>query len=158
MADVLLWRRLADLPPVPSLPAGYTRRSWLPCDEGRMPKVLGEAFGPHRGSYAALEEFWRRFPGLGPSGAIVVESAKGEVVATASTRVDPDDANRAWIHLVGVHPAHRRRGLATYAILTALHAQADGGLTSVWVGTGAHRLAAIELYGRLGFNPVVGSR
>jgi ribosomal protein S18 acetylase RimI-like enzyme len=149
--DVLLWRRLTDLPPLGPLPEGYSRRSWLPGDEERLPKLLGEAFGPHRGTYAALEAFWRRFPGLGPEGAILIESSSGEIVATASARVDPGDAKRAWIHLVAAHAAHSRRGLATHAVVAALHAQADSGADTAWVGTGAHRLAAIGLYRRLGF-------
>jgi ribosomal protein S18 acetylase RimI-like enzyme len=116
-----------------------------------MPALLGEGFGPHRATYAALEEFWRRFPGLGPSGALIVESSDGEIAATVSTRVEVE---RLWIHLVAVSGQHRRRGLATFAILSALDAHAGRGIDSAWVGTAAHRLAAIRLYLGLGFEVV----
>lgn len=137
------------------LPPGYVERCWQSGDEDRLPRLLGEAFGPRRSTYAALQEFWRKYPGIAPDGIVVVENARGEAVATASARIDPSTPGRGAVHLVAVRTDHRCRGLGAWVTLTALQRLAARGVTYAVLATREERLPAIRVYLRIGWKPLI---
>jgi ribosomal protein S18 acetylase RimI-like enzyme len=143
--------RLDDLPARGELAPGWRIRTWSAGDEVTVPPLLGEAFGPSRATVAGLQAFWRRFPGIEPRGIFVVEDAGGRVATTATTRLDPNGGKRGWIHLVATRRDLRRRGLATFVVVHALHELAAAGARTAQVGTEARNEAALAFYRALGF-------
>ena len=142
---------LRGLPPLPETPAGYCVRTWHVGDDIAVPALLGDAFGPDRATYDDLLRFWRRFPGIEPDGVFVVENASGEVVGTATARIDPSSPACGWIHLVAVASGYRRGGLGRLLVIRALHHLAARGVSRALVGTTAANTAAISMYAAIGF-------
>ncbi|GAA3474132.1 GNAT family N-acetyltransferase [Nonomuraea roseola] len=128
---VHLARDLADLPS-PSLPAGYTLRAVRDeRDAGARAAVHAAAFSPSRvtaESYLQVMAAWPYRPELD----WLVESEEGEPVAFCLVWLD--EVNQvAVLEPVGTDPGHRRRGLATAAVLGALHAARQLGARSARV-------------------------
>src|SRR5688572_11538652 len=89
----------------------------------------------------------RRLLTLGPGGCFAAWDA-GRVVGTATTT--PYGAELAWVGMVLVDPAYRRRGVATALMGAALDHLRRRGVTTVKLdATPAGRM----LYERLGFAP-----
>lgn len=86
---------------------------------------------------------WRIFLDLGTVHA--VRNADGRVIATAATL--PHDGRFAWISMVLVNAAHRRRGLASLLMRRCIDDLTAAGLVPVLDATPAGR----EVYRGLGF-------
>ncbi len=73
--------------------------------------------------------------------------------AVAKGRVALGDGSDPWASVsnVWVHPAHRRRGLATVVLAAALDWAAERGATTVFLQVRGDNPAALALYERLGF-------
>lgn len=149
---------LDRLLPVPEVPAGYLLRTWRDGDELGIPPLLGEAFGVNRASFKDLQRFWLDHPGIVPEGIFIIETDKGELVGTATGRIDLDQSHQGYVHRVAVRRGHRRRGLATLLVLKALHYIADNNGRVAIVGTDENKPQAISIYLRLGFELSVESQ
>ncbi len=150
----LLLRRphLHDFPPAPTLPDGYAlRRATSPDDDAGMAALLTAAFD-EPWEIARVQERLTRTPDVL---AVYVIEWHGMLVATASSQIRPQRyANTGWVHWVGTHPAHRRKGLAV-ALLAQLMADFTArGYDDAVLHTQDFRLAAIRAYLAFGFIPI----
>lgn len=147
---------------VPSVPE-VDGTTIVPYTSERALDVLAarnDAFRDHWGSLPTTEESWRTFVDgefLRPDLSRLALDSHGEVIALCLASVNEDDwqalgASHAYIDLIGVVRAHRRRGLAPKVISATLSAVAAAGLERTVLDvdtespTGAH-----ALYEGLGF-------
>lgn len=86
--------------------------------------------------------------------AVYVATYEDVPVATASARVAPGQwGNAGYLHWVGVHPAHRGKGLGRLVTLRVLYHFARSGRPEAVLETDDTRLPAIRIYLDLGFVP-----
>lgn len=144
----LLHHDLADLPPVPAEPR---IRCVADPDVPARVDVHRSAFSPSRvtvDSYRAVRATWPYRPDLDR----VVVAPDGGFAAFCLAWFDPD-LRVGELEPVGTRPGQRRRGLASAASLSALHALRAAGARGAVVharGDPGYPVPA-RLYGRLGF-------
>ena len=119
-----------------------------------------DAFRDHWGSLPTTEESWRLFVDgefLRPDLSRLAVDAEGAVIAFCLASVNREDweamgASHAYIDLIGVVRAHRRRGLAPRVIAASLAAIAGEGLEKAVLDVDtASPTGANSLYEGLGF-------
>jgi mycothiol synthase len=128
--------------PVP----GYPLR---PLTEAELPaagKVLRAAFADQH-DYAAT-------PSLLLAECLVAE-AEGGIAGVLLASEPSEVTGEGWVKWLGVHPDHRRHGLAAALLATAIAANARLGRKSVGLGVDTNSpTKAFTLYERLGFGVV----
>jgi mycothiol synthase len=143
---------LEDLPPLPSLPAGYEIRTAGPEDAEAIAAVMASAFGPEW-SAAMVREKLLDAPDV-PETFVV--TADGVPVATASARFAPEQyPGSGYVHWVGADVAHQGKGLGFAVTLAVLHYFREHGCRDAILETDPPRLPAIRVYLGLGFRPEV---
>jgi mycothiol synthase len=150
----LLMRRpdLKNLPPIPSLPEGYTLRPYAPGDLEGLTALLQSAFEEMDWTVEKVRKSLIDAPDVKRT---FVVAHDGEIAATASCRIHPADFHGSgYVHWVGVSAGHRGRGLGEAVSLACLHHFAEMGCADAVLETDDHRLPAIRLYKKLGFEPV----
>lgn len=148
----LLLRRphLEDIPER-ALPAGYVLRLAEPADDEAIAETLRESFAEPWD----VELVRTRLTRAEDVVAVYVVAYDGRVVATASSRWVPDTYPGAgYVHWVGTHPAHARKGLAAALLVELLNHFREVGRTDSVLQTDDHRHPAIRSYLRLGYTPV----
>jgi ribosomal protein S18 acetylase RimI-like enzyme len=151
---LLLQRRLADLFPAPSLPAGYAVRPIA--GEHEIPQRAGahrEAFHPSR----VTDESYARL--MGTAGYerdldLVAIAPDGKFAAFCIGWLD--EVNRVGeFEPVGTCPTYRRRGLAQAVLLEGLRRMCERGAESAIVGPiDATDDDVLALYRSVGFRPI----
>ncbi len=145
---------LNDLP-APSLPNGFRVRAFAPGDEVHWlalqqasdtlsvftPDTFRLKFGTGAEAHAARIRF--------------LETEAGKPVATAAAWFDDLYRRTEYgrVHWVAVHPDYQGRGLSTPLMLAILDLTRELGHSAAYLTTGTARLAAINLYLKLGFTP-----
>ena len=147
---------LKDLPPMPTLPEGYSLRLADQTDEVALAFLLGKAFPEivwttdraRRDLFEdkTVKEVW--IIEFTPS-----SSSHSLMVSTASARHMERDAP-GYVHWVGAEPEHRGKGLGRAITLQVLHRFREWGLDSAVLETDDVRLPAISTYEKLGFIPI----
>lgn len=137
--------------PEPAWPAGFSVRAFRPGEERRF-------HGAHQQSFADTWEFtpdpfeewahWYTAPALfAPEHWFAVESPDGELAALAMCRISETIEDCGWIRILGVLPAHRRRGLARALLQHVFRHFAALGLKRVGLGVDAESpTGAVALY------------
>lgn len=152
---VAMQRTHLDALPAPSLPSGFRLRAFASGDEARWlalqqasdtlsvftPETFQLKFGADTTAHTARIRF--------------LETDAGEPVATAAAWFDdlyrrPDFGR---VHWVAVHPGYQGRGLSTPLMLAILALLREQGHGAAYLTTGTARIAAINLYLKLGFTP-----
>src|SRR5919199_1188956 len=153
--DVTMRRpTLFGVPAMPILAAPLVIRRAQVEEAGALAALLGRAFEAERWDAAGTErgvfcdETVR---------ATLVVAAEGRLVATASLQVRPDVPGCGWVRWVATEPDRRREGLARALVIAVLAIAEQAGCREARLHTGTDRLAAIALYLRLGFEPLVRS-
>ena len=150
----LLMRRPAELP----LPAHQNQarpriRVATPEDATPLAALLGGAFPDKPWDTERAQQTFFRDPTVHTT--FVATSAAGELLATATARVDPVNyPGEGYVHWVATHPAAQGRGLGRLLMQRVLQTFADLGLGGAVLETDDHRLPALRLYLSLGFEPV----
>ncbi len=140
---------LTDLPEI-GLPAKYEVRAADTADEEGIARVLRLAFDVEWDA----DRVRRNLTGAPDVDSVYVVTAAGQVAATASARLAPGSfPGRGYLHWVGVAPEWRGRGLGAAVCVRVLHRFAELGLNGAVLETDDHRLDAVRLYLRLGFEP-----
>lgn len=147
---------LADIPAF-SLPGGYALRWYQPGDEARWASIQAAAdrfnditahlFAEQfQAAHARLEE--RQCYVLAPG---------GEAIGTATAWVDDlnGDPEVGRIHWVALIPAAQGRGLAKPLLTAVCHRLQAHGHRKAYLTTSMARTAAIGLYLKFGFRPVL---
>ena len=154
--NVVAMRRptLADVPPMPTLPAATTIRRARVEDAGALAALLGRAYASERWDAAVVERELFSDPTV--RATLVVETA-GRLVATASLQIHPDAPERGLVRLVATEEDRRRDGLGRAVVIGVLALAQQAGCREARLHTEGDRIAAIALYLQLGFEPVVTS-
>ncbi len=142
---------LANLPPLPDLPPGYTLRDYRSTDLDSLSAMMRVAFEDEQWTSERLRNVLTEAPDV--KRTFVVEY-DGLPVASASARVLPEDhPGSGYVHWVAVAPEHRGQGLGYLVTLATLHEFRAMGLHDAVLETDDHRLTAIKIYQNLGFKP-----
>ena len=153
MAQLLMLRpHLRDLPPMPPLPAGYQLRlAASESDEEALAAVLAAAFA-NPWDPASVR---RKLTAALDVRAVYVVTWQDHPVATAASRSLPDRfPGSGYVHWVGTHPEHQRRGLAATLLARLLRDFAERGDRDAVLETDDFRLPALRAYLACGFLPV----
>ncbi len=143
---------LADLPAI-KLPDGYRLRHFQPGDEPAWEAIISASF-----EEKAAGTFQRR---IGSQVAFRAERVKfvtfrGLPVATATAWHEAQyGPTVGYLHMVGTLPDHRGRHLGMWASVAALQQHAAEGFSSAVLQTDDFRHAAIRVYLKLGFTPLL---
>ena len=144
--------RIADVPPIPDLPAPLVTRPARIDEAGELADLLGRAYP---------DEIWEElgtelelFRDDTVKGTLVVAS-EGRLLATASLQVRPESLECGWVRWVATEESQRRQGLARVLVTSVLSMAVRAGCREARLKTETDRLAAISLYLQLGFEPVV---
>jgi mycothiol synthase len=139
----------------PQWPSGYTVRSYRDGDAQVFYRV-------HQDSFADTWEFtaepfepwvhWFMGAQFQPEHWFLVESA-GEPAAIAICRIAEAEELTGWVRILGVLPAHRRRGLALALLQHVFRHFAELGMNRVVLGVdGENPTGAVALYERAGMS------
>jgi mycothiol synthase len=151
--QLLMHRQHLDHDPaVPPLPAGYEVRTANGADDERALAGL---------LTAAFEEEWtvervrKELTDAPDVLAVYVVTWQGQPVATASSRTAQDKfPGSGYVHWVGAHPGHARRGLGSILMNRLLQDFQERGYRDAVLETDDFRLPAIKSYLRRGYLPV----
>ena len=146
--------RLLCTPPVVRLADGYCLRTYRPGDEPRFFRLMELAGWPGWNHERLKPSLSRILP---DGWFMAVHEASGEIVATAMafhnySGSQPFQGNIGW--LAG-DPAHARHGLGSAVSAAATARLIAAGYRDIRLGTEDFRLAAIRIYLRLGYVPVL---
>ena len=143
---------LDHLPPV-IVPPGYSLRTYRPGDEVPWLEIMREAIGPSWTFPKWQTEIIGR-PQFDPAGLFFAVRGTTVVGSACAWRLDPSEQDVGYIHMVAVRPEERGHKLGYWLTLRVLHRLTEQGMREAILDTDDHRLAAIEVYLRLGFEPL----
>jgi GNAT superfamily N-acetyltransferase len=150
---------LADAPPVPELPPGY---SWLAWNDGlldshaevlyasfrdEIDSVVFPSLGDPIGCRCLMVEISRK-AGFLPEATWLVAGPGGPIGSVQGVR---DRTGPGAIQNLGVAPGQRGRGLGEALLLRALHGFRAQGLPQALLEVTARNDPAVRLYRRVGF-------
>ncbi len=150
---------LAEMPPVPELPAGYAWLPWGECLADVHADTLHASFrneidaqvfpslGDPVGCRCLMFEIARK-PGFLPEATWLIASESGPVATVQGVR---DRSGLGAIQNLGVAPGHRGRGLGEALLLKALLGFRCCGLQTALLEVTARNDPAVRLYRRVGF-------
>ncbi len=140
---------LGEQPPAPEWPDGFSA-ALEPEEERVVHETLEEAFADHWGYEPRAFEEWIAHNGpLADRLCYVVRAEDGTVAAAQIC--DEDRFGTAWISILGVRPAWRRRGLGEALLGQAFHDLFARGRHRIALGVDAENTTgATRLYERLG--------
>jgi len=141
---------LADLPPL-ELPEGYSLKSFQPVDVTEWESII-------RISFAREIAFGDKIGFEAPfhPDKILFIRHQGLAVATAvAWEKEGCGADCGYLHMVGALPGHSGKGIGYTIALAALHRMREEGKKKAMLETDDFRLAAIRVYSKLGFRPLM---
>ncbi|MFI9387243.1 GNAT family N-acetyltransferase [Kutzneria sp. NPDC052558] len=125
-------------------PAGTAVRAMKAEELPACVEILRAAFGDSH-DYAATAS-------LALAECLVAVTEDGELAGALLSTDHAEDTGEGWVKWLGVHPDHRRRGLAAALLSTAIAANARLGRKAVGLGVNTSSpTKAFTLYERLGF-------
>ncbi|MEE2032117.1 mycothiol synthase [Rhodococcus chondri] len=161
--ELLQLRRPLDRPELPetAVPESVVLRTYRgPADDAELVRVNAAAFEwhPEQGRMTARDVAERRAePWFDPSGLFLAfdETDPGRLLGFHWTKVHPpSDSEPALgeVYVVGIDPAAQGRGLGRLLTLAGLHYLRDRGLETVLLYVEGDNTAALNTYGKLGFD------
>lgn len=150
---------LAELPPVPALPEGF---SWLPWDDSlvelhaevkyqcfqeEIDATVFPSLGNLNGCFQLMNAI-RGKHGFLPAATWLMTCPAGYCATVQGIR---ERTGLGAIQNLGVTPAYRGRGLGLALLLKALHGFQQSGLGRAFLEVTAQNDAAVRLYRRVGF-------
>jgi mycothiol synthase len=151
--QILMWRpHLLGLPKVAPLPEGYVLRTLNSEDDlNHLASTLTAAFNVPWD----VERVRGKLTEAPDVKAVYGVTWKGIPVATASSRWLPERFSESgYVHWVGTHPHHARRGLSSVLMSRLLCDFLDRGYKDAVLETDDFRIPAVGLYLEFGFIPV----
>jgi len=146
--------RLLGSPPAPRVPPGHRLRGYTEADLAAYIALMGRAGfdGWHAERVAGI------MPMVVPDGFFVIEYLEtGRLAATAlaNHRPRPEFPFGGEMGWVAADPDHRGLGLGLAICSAATARLLRGGYRNIYLLTDGWRLAAIKVYLRLGYEPVL---
>ena len=151
----MIWpTRLLGSPPQAAVPPGYAMRQFAASDaDAYLALMTGAGF--RTWDHEQIEKI---LPSVLPGGWFLIEhKATGRLVATAMARhrpieLHPNGGELSW---VAGDPGHKGRRLGMAVCAAAVACFLEAGYRDIYLLTDDRRLAAIEVYLRLGFEPLL---
>lgn len=146
---------LRGLPPV-EVPEGYSIRTYQPGDEVAWCRIMNQGLRPPEGGQwtpVLCRERLTRRPQFDPSGLFFATRGDELVGSTCAWTLQPGETEVGYLHMVCVLPEHRGHRLGYWLSLQVLHHLAERGFREARLFTDDFRLAAIQTYLQLGFQP-----
>lgn len=138
--------------PEPALADGYVLRNYREGDEAGLSRVYTAAFLGCE-TEEDVHEKMVAHACFTPARLFVLEN-KGHVVGTAAAWLEATDPGAGYLHMLGVIPDHRGKGLGKALTVATLHYTRDEGFTRQRLLTDDWRVPALCLYLGLGYYPV----
>ncbi len=151
----MVWpERLLGSPPAVELPEGYRLRQYTDADADAYLALMQMA------GFRTWdrEQLAKTLPSVLPGGFFLAEwKATGALVATAMARHRPIEGhpNGGELSWVGADPDHKGKGLGAAVCAAVVARFLQAGYRDIYLLTDDWRLAAIEVYLRLGFEPLL---
>ncbi len=118
-------------------------------DQPRIVGLVDDWFGGRRVRHLVVRSWFRHVA----SSSWLTEDAAGHPVGFLIGYRSQDRPREAIIHLVGVHPSHRRRGIGRALIGSFLADAAEAGVTTVTALAWPGEPIAIAFFRATGFRP-----
>ncbi len=145
----------------PAVPEGHTLSTWVGVDQEELRSAHNMAFVGHYGFTPWGVDMWRQWVSgsrnLRPELSLVLRDRSGAVAAYIQTNefdaaLEVTGKRDAYVAKLGTTPGHRRRGLASLLLQTALHRYREAGfdLSSLDVDS-ENPTGALALYERAGY-------
>lgn len=131
----------------------YRIRTYQSGDEAPWLILMRATFGPSWTTGRWQTDLIAR-PQFDAAGLFMAVRDDVLVGSACAWRLEPGEQTVGYIQLVAVDPGHRGHKLGYWLTLSVLRYFLDQGLHEAILDTEDHRLAAIELYLRLGFEPL----
>jgi mycothiol synthase len=145
--------------PAPEWPDGLSPRNLQPGEEERVYEAHMDAFADHWEHHRYTYEDWRNFNvgrhSFDPSLWWLVD--EGDELAAISLNAwhFSGDPQFGWVHVLGVRPQWRKRGVGTALLHHSFRDFASRGATRVGLGVdGENTTGAVRLYERVGMHVV----
>lgn len=156
-----LRRSLVEPIPVPTLPAGWLRRTVAPQQEAdAWIEMFNQSFIDHWNHHPlTLEDYCHHTSTSTYDAGLdwVIESPKGELASFCFCAIDPERNNRlgrmeGHVCLLGTRRGYRRQGLAKSLLLASLQELRERGMAIASIGVDAQNPSgALGLYQSVGF-------
>jgi ribosomal protein S18 acetylase RimI-like enzyme len=145
--------------PEPVWPDGLRPRNLETGEEERVYEAHMDAFSDHWDFRRQPFELWRSFTTethrYDPSVCWLVEDGDELAAISLNSWHFSGDPQFGWIHVLGVRPAWRRRGLATALLRHSFRDFRSRGATKVGLGVdGENTTGAVRLYEQIGMRQV----
>jgi len=153
----MIWSlEMAQIKPQIAIPAGYILRTYQPGDENRFFTLMKLAGWSGWDEQILKPWLYRILP---QGWFMITHEVSGEIVATAMATHDhtwkfPFCGEVGW---VAADPAHAGRGLGLAVVAAVTVRFIDVGYQHIHLFTEHWRLAAIKIYLKLGYSPLVDS-
>ncbi len=137
------------------VPEGISLRTYRLGDAPAWIAAFNASFSDHWGGFSYSDESWARHassPRFREEISVVAEA--GGVFAGichCAPSLNPREKGLAHLHILGVHPEFRRRGLGTCLMLEAMGRLRENGFKRVELDMDSLNSRALPLYEQLGF-------
>lgn len=128
-------------------PPGLTLRHVRESDQPRLVGLIDEWFSGRRVRHLLVRAWFRHFA----STSWIAEGADGAPIAILIGYRSQDRADEAVLHLVAVHPGHRRRGIGRALMESFAADVAEGGAARIIALAWPGEPIAIAFFRALGF-------
>ena len=138
-----------------SVPGGISLRTYRSGDAPAWIAAFNASFSDHWGGFSYSDESWARHaasPRFRKEISVVAEA--GGVFAGichCAPSLNPREKGLAHLHILGVHPDFRRRGLGTCLMLEAMGRLRENGFQRVELDMDSLNSRALPIYEQLGF-------
>jgi len=137
-------------------PPGYQVRTYHEGDEVSWARIINSSFKEKGWNAEKCRKLLTNRMQFDPQGFFFV-TYRGKPVGTACAwRQSADETKVGYVHMVGVMPEHRGKGLGRLLTLCTLHYFRVKGFQEAILDTDDSRIPAIRTYLNLGFEPVYG--
>lgn len=145
--------------PAPEWPDGLSPRNLRPGEEERVYEAHMDAFADHWEHHRHTFEHWRAFNvgrhSFDPSLWWLVDDGDELVAMSLNAWHFSGDPEFGWIHVLGVRPPWRKRGLATALLHHSFRDFRERGAKRVGLGVdGENTTGAVRLYEQVGMRVV----
>ena len=144
-------------PPKRGLPDGYRLRKFqTEADDAAWVGLNALVFADHpeQGRLTMADLHARQNePWFNPNDFQVIDGPNGELIAFNWMKVDPETPASGEIYAIGVHPEHRRLGIAGYLLDAAIGHLGANGLSQITLYVEGTNEAALATYYTAGFTP-----
>ncbi len=137
------------------VPEGIALRTYRSGNAPAWIAAFNASFSDHWGGFSYTEESWGRHassPRFREDISVVAEA--GEIIAGichCAPSLNPNEKGLAHLHILGVHPAFRRRGLGYCLMVEAMGRLREHGFSRVELDMDSLNSRALPLYQQLGF-------